>query len=142
MNRLDTTSEESLVTRLRALRQNLDMLKSEQLFGSDSVRFHRVFSALAVDVQFNLIGGLPLQSREIRFTPSDTELGDNGLVYRLRYSNVNAPAFITNAPVIERQLPDGLNEVWKMYMKVPSGMTSCKVKLYFFAVCDGTFSIT
>lgn len=132
---------ERLVGDIRQISSNSKSIKAAQQYGSDSLLTKRVFSSSQYDVQFVA----PINRPRIRvvFTPDDLTF-DGAPVYKiyvkvLSSSNVEVPF---NYPLIDRQRPSGVNQIWDIYLQQYVPDETYRLKFYFAGISTGTFTAT
>lgn len=142
MGRIDLLPENELVRRVSALTRLRDQLKAKQIFGSDSVKAARVFSANAYDIQ---VDDVRFNNRVVllTFTPDDNTYGESSLVYSL-HTEATAK-FNPNSVVdafVERDVPANGVQQWKIYLSGSDFYPTewVRLKFYFYATGSGQIS--
>lgn len=140
MNRVDSLPDNQLIERVSSLETQLAELNSYQRLGSHSTLSNRVFSANTFDIQPTSITSGSYRVVLVTFIPSSKAINNLSFVHRLMYTytSTGVPAL-----TLERFLPANNEQTWKIYVRNDSGSTisSVSIKLYFFVIGSGTFTV-
>lgn len=142
MGRIDLLPKNELVRRVSALTRLRDQLKAKQIFGSDSVRTARVYTADAYDIE---VTDVQFNNRVVlvTLTPDDTTYGESALAYSIHVEGTAAanPNSVVDL-FVERDVPANGVQQWKIYLQgsdfYPTSWV--RLKFYFYATGSGQIS--
>jgi hypothetical protein len=143
VNRLDDLDENSMVTRLKRARENLDSLKNSQRAGSDNVVVKRLATGNTVDF-ITTFGYHDVRIWELTITPSDQTFPNSSYVWHIFWVAASSAGSGTATTLTELLGADS-NGVRKARLYImgttPAASLTWGIRYVVYAIGNATLSI-